>query len=164
MTATETIQLRPIEAVDEAFLRLVYASVRQEELDQVEWPLGHREEFLRTQFDAQHNHYCGNYPGAKFYVVKMDEKPAGRLYVHRTPSEIRIMDIALMPEFRNQGIGSRLLRQILDDGDRKGLPVTIHVEKFNPALELYERLGFRMDADRGVYLFLKRMPSSEGSK
>ena len=94
----------------------------------------------------------------------MEEKPAGRLYVHRTPSEIRIMDIALMPEFRNQGIGSRLLRQILDDGDRKGLPVTIHVEKFNPALELYKRLGFRMDEDRGVYLFLIRMPSSEGSK
>ena len=155
MTATDTIRLRPIENVDEAFLRLVYASVRREELDQVQWPPGVREEFLRTQFDAQHTHYRENYPGAKLNILEIDGKLAGRLYLSQTGSEIRIMDLALIPEFRNRGIGSELLRQILDDGDQKGLPVTIHVEKFNPALKLYKRLGFRMEADRGAYFFFE---------
>ena len=162
MTAAQTIHLRPIQNVDEAFLRLVYASVREQELDQVAWPPGVREEFLRTQFDAQHTHYTSNYPGAELSVIEMDGKPAGRFYTQRSESEIRIIEIALLPEYRNQGIGSGLVKRILNDGDLLHLPVAIHVEKFNPAFKLYERLGFRVEEDLGVYLFMKRMPLTDG--
>ncbi len=82
----------------------------------------------------------------------------GGLYIHRRENEIRIMDIALLPEHRKQGIGSELLRDILQQGQENTLPVTIHVERFNPALHLYERLGFKQKEDKGVYWLMEWMP------
>jgi ribosomal protein S18 acetylase RimI-like enzyme len=154
----ESIGLRPASERDEDFLRLVYAESRREELDRVVWPEGVREQFLRSQFDAQAAHYLKHYPGVEFLIIELAGTPAGRLYVQRTPSEILVMDIALIPEFRGRGIGTALLRQILDEGQASSRIVTMHVEKFNPALSLYERLGFRIAEDQGVYWFLRWSP------
>src|SRR5215211_5883167 len=117
------------------------------------------EAFLRRQFEAQDAHYREHYDGASFDVIEVDGEPAGRLYVARWEDEIRIMDIALLPEQRGAGIGTRLLRDLLDEGRRTGKRVSIHVEKHNRALRLYERLGFAPVADRGVYLLLERPPA-----
>ena len=68
------------------------------------------------------------------------------------------MDVALLPAYRGRGVGTQLLEQILAEGRQLNLPVTIHVERFNHALRLYERLGFRVEEDKGVYLFLKWTP------
>ncbi len=87
---------------------------------------------------------------------RVDGVPAGRLYVARWPGEIRVMDIALLPEFRGRGIGSRLLRAIIEEAESSRCAVSIHVERMNPALSLYERLGFRLREDKGVYLLLER--------
>jgi ribosomal protein S18 acetylase RimI-like enzyme len=89
-------------------------------------------------------------------VVLIDREPAGRLYLNRGDSEIRIVDIALLPEHRGKGVGSALLRDLLAEADAHGKRVTIHVERMNPALRLYERLGFSVAEDKGVYLFLER--------
>jgi len=86
--------------------------------------------------------------------------PGGRLYVHRGPSEIRVVDIALLPEYRGAGVGTSLLQDLLAEGDAAGKSVTIHVERMNPALRLYERLGFAVAEDKGVYLFLARPPAT----
>ena len=107
------------------------------------------------QFDAQHAHYQEHYPGAAFDVILVDGQPAGRLYVAREDDEIRIVDIALLPEYRNRGIGTRLLRGLQSEAAAAGKPLSIHVERFNPALRLYERLGFRQIEDQGVYLFME---------
>ena len=88
----------------------------------------------------------------------VDGEPAGRLYIHRGPSEIRIVDIALLPEHRGGGVGTQLVRDLLAEADADGKSVTIHVERMNPALRLYERLGFSLGEDKGVYLFLERKP------
>lgn len=152
------ITLRPITDNDLELLYAIYASTRQEELAQVTWAEGQKEAFLRMQFNAQHRYYQENYPGHQFQVILLDGKPAGRLYLHRRAAEIRIVDIALLPPFRNRGIGSTLLRDILTEGQQKGVPVTIHVESFNPALRLYERLGFRKAEDKGVYWFMEKAP------
>ena len=157
--ALVTISLRSANERDEGFLRLVYAESRRQELDQVEWPDGAREEFLRGQFDAQAAHYVKHYPGADFLIVEHEGRPAGRLYVRRSPPEIRIMDIALVPEVRGKGIGAALLQQLIDEGRASARIITIHVEKFNPALRLYERLGFRAVDDRGAYWFLQWSPA-----
>ena len=85
----------------------------------------------------------------------MDGQPAGRLYVARGSDEIRIVDIALLPESCNRGIGTTLLRGLQSEAAAAGKPLRIHVERFNPALRLYERLGFRQIDDRGVYLFME---------
>jgi ribosomal protein S18 acetylase RimI-like enzyme len=80
--------------------------------------------------------------------------------VHRGESEIRIVDIALLPDYRGNGIGTALLRDLFSEADAAGKTVTIHVERFNPALRLYERLGFALAEDKGVYLFLERPPAT----
>jgi ribosomal protein S18 acetylase RimI-like enzyme len=153
-----SIYLRPIDAADTEFLYSVYASTRTEEMARVDWTTEQQEAFLRMQFRAQTQFYVENYPGAEFQVIMLNEQPIGRLYIHRRDNEIRIMDIALLPDQRNAGIGSTLLQDILDQGKELDLPVTIHVEQFNPALRLYQRLGFQPKEEKGVYLLMECSP------
>jgi GNAT superfamily N-acetyltransferase len=154
------IRFRPIEAGDLELLYRIYASTREEELALVVWEEGQKEAFLRQQFEAQHAWYQENYAGAEFLVILRDGAPAGRLYVARWEKEIRLVDIALLPEHRNGGVGSAILGALLAEGDAAGKPVTIHVERYNPALRLYQRLGFAPVADRGVYYLMERAPAT----
>jgi len=156
------IRFRPIQPEDQELLYQVYASTRETELAAVAWAEGEREAFLRQQFEAQHRWYQENYEGAEFLVILRDGAPAGRLYVVRWEKEIRLIDIALLPAHRNGGVGSAILGQILAEGDALALPVSIHVERWNPALRLYERLGFAPIEDRGVYLLMQRPPAPAG--
>ena len=144
---------------DRAFLVDLYASTREEELAQVEWHDGVKRAFVEQQFAAQDAHYRANYPGATLDVIEVDGEPAGRLYVHRGPSDIRIMDIALAPAFRGRGIGTGLLRSLIDEAEKSGRKLSIHVETNNPARSLYERLGFRPAGEHGVYVLMERPPS-----
>ena len=148
--------LRTARPDDREFLYRVYASTRTEELAVVPWDEAEKDTFLRAQFDSQDRWYRENYTHATFEVIEVDGEPAGRLYLHRGEREIRIVDIALLPEHRGNGVGSALLRDLLAEADAAGQRVTIHVERFNPALRLYERLGFTVAEDKGVYLFLER--------
>jgi ribosomal protein S18 acetylase RimI-like enzyme len=122
----------------------------------VPWDDAQKDAFLRMQFEAQDAWWREHYEGATFGVIVVDGEPAGRLYLHRGRSEIRIVDIALLPEHRGSGIGTSLLPDLLAEADASGKSVTIHVERLNPALRLYERLGFELAEDKGVYLFLER--------
>jgi len=147
--------VRPATEADRDFLLSVYASMREEELAQVEWEEGAREEFLEHQFSAQDHHYRTNYPGATFDVIEVDGERAGRLYVHRGTGEIRIMDIALAPAFRGRGIGTALLRELMDEAGGSGRALSIHVEANNPARRLYERLGFVPAGEHGIYVLMR---------
>jgi len=144
---------------DREFVFSVYASTRTEELARVRWTLEERERFLRQQFRAQDHSYRTNYPGAEFLIIVVDGADGGRLYLHRRLEEIRIMDVALLPGFRRQGIGTYLLKELLREGQTSSRIVTIHVETFNPALRLYQRLGFTQVAENGVYLLMEWRPS-----
>lgn len=160
---TVKISLRPlalpaVSPQDLVFLRQVYASTRVDELALTDWPAAQKEAFIDQQFSAQHQYYLAQYPGAVFYAIEVNGQPAGRLYLHRRLDEIRIMDITLLPDFRAQGAGTRLMQDIQTEGQRTGRKVTIHVERFNPARHLYERLNFQLLEDRGVYLFLGWQP------
>jgi ribosomal protein S18 acetylase RimI-like enzyme len=134
----------------------VYASTRTEELAVAPWDDAAKEAFLRMQFSAQDRWYHDQMPDASYQVVLVDGEPAGRLYVERRGDEIRIVDISLLPEHRGKGLGTALLRELLAEADAAGKRITIHVERFNPALRLYERLGFAQIEDKGVYLLLER--------
>jgi GNAT superfamily N-acetyltransferase len=156
-----TLSLRSICPEDESFLRRVYASTRLEGLAPLGWSTEQRVAFLDQQFDAQNYHYQIHYAGAEFQIILLDERPVGRLYVARRPDQILVIDIALLPEYRNAGIGSRLLGSLLDEAAATGKPVRIHVEKLNPALRLYERLGFSIVQDRGVHWSMEWVPRHE---
>jgi len=154
------IELLPVAPGDREFLYRVYASTRTEELTAVPWDLAQKDAFLRAQFDAQDRWYREHYERASYEVVVIDGEPAGRLYLHRGETEIRIVDIALLPEHRGNGVGTSLLRDLLAEADAAGKRLTIHVERLNPALAWYERLGFSVAEDKGVYLFLERLPAT----
>jgi ribosomal protein S18 acetylase RimI-like enzyme len=155
MPANLSLRLRPITPEDESFLAGVYASTRAEELAITGWSDEEKAIFCRRQFDAQSAHYRENYPGASLQVIERDGVSIGRLYVAHWAREIRIMDIALLPEHRGSGIGTKLLRGLQEEARSAGKSLTIHVERFNPALELYQRLGFQMVEDKGVYLLME---------
>ena len=149
---TEDIVLRPTTEADREFLLLVYEASRQEELDQVAWPPGQREWFVRMQFDAQDQEYRRLSPHAAFDVIEVGGRPAGRLYVDRGADDaLRIIDIALLPEFRGAGIGGRLIKELQEEAAASGRTVTLHVEVHNRAVRLYERLGFVGADAEGVY-------------
>jgi ribosomal protein S18 acetylase RimI-like enzyme len=149
------ISLRPITPADDAFLARVYASSRAEELAITGWGDKQKADFCRSQFDAQSEYYAANYPGASFQIIERDGWPVGRLYVDRWEKEIRIVDITLLPEFRGSGIGTKLLRELQKKARAARKSLTIHVERFNRALTLYQRLGFQQIEDKGVYLLME---------
>jgi ribosomal protein S18 acetylase RimI-like enzyme len=154
------IALRPVQDGDEPFLHRVYAGTRAEELAVVPWSPEQKAAFVAQQFAAQTFHYAQHYPGMSADVILVDDVPAGRLLVDRRDDAILIVDISLLPEQRGRGVGSALLREVLDEATAAGKRVVIHVERFNRALRLYERLGFRAAGDHGVYLRMEREPAS----
>lgn len=159
---TEEITLRPITDDDAELLCRVYGSTRTEELAMTDWSDEQKDAFVRMQFAAQHDYYMKHYTDAQFAVILRQGEPAGRLYVARWPEEIRIVDIALLPEHRNAGLGQRLVTGLIEEarGREQGRVVSIHVERQNPALRLYHRLGFRQVADKGIYLLLEWEPEA----
>jgi GNAT superfamily N-acetyltransferase len=144
---------------DEGFLRELYASTRIGELASVGWSPAQTGEFLRMQFDLQRAHYRRHYPDASFLIVVIDGRPVGRLYVHYTRQDVRVLDIALVPDARGKGIGRGLLETVLEQAARLGAPVTLHVALGNPARRLYERLGFRGVTQDALNVFMERPPS-----
>ena len=151
----ESLRLRSITPADTSFLARVYASSRAEELALTGWSEQLKADFCRRQFDAQSAYYAENYAGASFQIIERNGWPIGRLYVARWDKEIRIVDITLLPEFRGSGIGAKLLRHLQDEARAGGKSLTIHVERFNRALSLYQRLGFQQVEDKGVYLLME---------
>jgi GNAT superfamily N-acetyltransferase len=152
----EGIALREENESDLPFLVDLYASTRADELAPVPWPEAEKRAFLAHQFALQREQYRQHYAGAEWLLIERDAVPIGRLYLRRGNSEVRLMDIALVPEVRGAGLGTRLTRHLLDWADALALPVTLHVEPFNPAYRLYRRFGFGYVRSTGVYHFLER--------
>jgi ribosomal protein S18 acetylase RimI-like enzyme len=152
--------LRPATEADEAFLLAVYTSTRAEEMAPTGWSDEQKAAFCAMQFQAQDIHYRQHYPTAQFFVIEAEKVPAGRLYVEHWAKEIRIMDIALLPEFRGNGIGTHFLRDLQKQAQAASKVLSIHVEAFNPARHLYERLGFVLAEDKGVYHFMTWTPET----
>ena len=149
------LSLRPITVADLDFLNRLYASTRQEELAQTGWSAAQISAFLSQQFQAQHRHYQQHYADAYFDLILVDEDPIGRFYLADRADEYRLIDIALLPACRNQGIGSRLLGKLLRRAGDEGKAVRLHVEHFNPARHWYQQLGFKLLEDKGIYHFME---------
>lgn len=149
------ITARPIEERDLNFLCRLYGSIRSGELALTDWSEEQKQAFIQHQFDAQHHHYRTHYKTAEFWLLEREGQPIGRLYVDRWPLEIRLVDIALVPEVRGQGVGQALLSALIEEGRASGKPVSIHVEMFNPAMRLYERLGFVAIGEHGPYKLMQ---------
>ncbi len=146
---------RPIRESDKDFLRRLYASTREEELAATPWTEAYKAEFLRGQFEAQHSHYMSYFTDASFDLILQGDTPIGRLYIEEREKEFRIIDIALLPEYRRRGLGRALLEEVLERGRAAAKAVRIHVETNNPAMRLYLRLGFSRIEDQGPYYLME---------
>lgn len=149
------LSLRPTTAADEPFLRAVHASTLSSELAALRHDAGAAEAFARMQFDLQERGYRAAHPAAAFMVVLLDGRPVGRLYVDRSPADIHVLEIGLLPEHRGRGLGTELLRGLIDEARDSDRRLKLSVLRSNPALRLYERLGFSATGSDEVRLQLE---------
>jgi ribosomal protein S18 acetylase RimI-like enzyme len=154
--------LRPETDADIPFLVRLYASTREDELAPVPWSAEQKQAFLASQFQLQRQHYRTHFADCAFDVIEQHGEPVGRLYLQVRRTQLHIIDIALLPDWRGRGAGTAILQalQTAARADDKG--VGIMVEKFNPALRLYERLGFAAVTGDEVYLEMEWTPASAG--
>jgi ribosomal protein S18 acetylase RimI-like enzyme len=161
----DAITVRPEQPSDEAFLFELYASTRQEELDAWGWPPEMRRSFLTLQFKASQGYHHA-FPQAEFQIVLLDGVPAGRLILNRTPTEWQLVDIALLPAFRNAGLGAALLQRIMGEAATAVKPFRLQVRQGNRAARLYQRLGFVQTRETKLHLEMEWrppvLPSSNG--
>ena len=152
------VSLRPVVETDEEFLVEVYATTRAEELAMVSWTEEQEQAFIRFQYDAQKEHYAKKYPNANHDLILSNGRQVGRLYVARLDEEIRIVDITVLPAERNNGIGTYLLKQLLEEATAKKMMTRIYVEEFNPSVQLFKRLGFNVSEQQGFHLLFQWTP------
>lgn len=157
--ARQAIAFRAATPLDVPFLQHLYATTREMEMQHVPWSSEEKSAFLLHQFTAQKNHYEEFYPDCQFLVIELDQQAIGRLYIDRQSTNIEIVDIALLPDFRGRGIGRMLMEEILAEGAATGKTVGIYVEHFNPARALYDRLGFQHIDTNGVYHQMEWRPN-----
>ena len=154
------LALRPERPDDRPLMFALFAQSRAAEMALVDWTAAQQQAFLEHQFAAQTEAYRGAYAAGRFDVVEMDGLAIGRLYLADLGTdpraELRIVDIALLPMWCGRGIGSRLLAAVLAEADAAGRPVSLHVEHWNPARRLYERLGFQPVSEDSVYVLMRR--------
>jgi len=150
--------LREATPEDEPFLLEVYASTRIDELAGLGWSNDQIQAFIRMQFLARER----SYPRVDSRIIILDGRPVGRMMVDRGESAILLRDIALLAEYRNAGIGSRLIQDLMKEAAAAGKPIELHVVSTSPAVRLYERLGFRSsNAEPEVaYLEMKWVPAT----
>lgn len=161
VAAAADIRLRALREDDAAFLRRVYASTRLDELAPLGWNDAQIDTFIDMQNEAQRRDYWRNYDTSRFQIITYEGADAGRLYVERRADELRIVDIALLPEWRGKGIGGHLIGRLFEEADQAGLAVRIHVEYGNPAQHLYQRLGFVFRGEPvGVHRLMERAPAA----
>ena len=156
------VTLRPVVAADEPLLLEIFASTRAEEMAMVPWTREQQEAFVQMQFAAQQEHYRKLHPDATHDIIMLNGRPVGRLYVARPKDRIEIMDITVLPQERNAGVGSSLIKTLMEEATSLR-PLRIYVESFNPSLRLFERLGFRAVEEEGVHLIMEWVPNSPSS-
>ncbi len=157
------VALHPVAPEDEAFLLDLYASTRADELAQVPWSAEQKQAFVRMQFDAQRREYDARFPDAEYDVIRLDGQPIGRLWIGRDATQIRLLDIALLPEAQNRGVGGALLRLLIAEARQTGKQLRHMVFMSNQnAKRFYERLGFRVIEDLGAYQHMEWQAGAAG--
>lgn len=152
------LSLEPASAADEAFLLSLYADVRAPEMAFLPLPEAQKGLFLQSQFHAQEAQYRSAYPDADFLIICQGGTQIGRFSLVREQTRIHAIDLAVLSDWRGQGIGTAVFQQLLDEAKEKGVPVTLSVAMGNPAIRLYERLGFTLEEEQPPYQTMKWRP------
>ena len=147
------VSLRPAQPDDEDFLYELFCVSVGDELSALD--AAHRDVILRMQFNAQLQSYKAEFPAAEHQIIMLDGRVIGRVLVERTENEHRGVDIALMPGERSGGIGTMLIQELLDEAASAGKPFRISVVRTNPAMHLYNRLGFKTTGETLTHFMME---------
>ena len=145
--------MRPATSADDAFLFDVYCTTKRDQVAALPDPRL-AQHFLRIEYTAQNRRFAQRFPGHERWVVLADGQPAGRLYLHRSPSLLQVVDVTLLPEHRAQGLGTCVMGLVLDEATGHDQAVSLRVSRSNPrAASLYDAIGFRLvtEDDQDVY-------------
>lgn len=157
--SSHRVVLRAVRAGDEPILLEIYASTRAEELAITDWTEAQRNAFVTMQFAAQQQYYQVQFPQGEHRIILANGQPVGRFYTDENEDEIKIIDITVLPNYRNAGIGSPLIRELMERAQKAGKPVRIYVESYNRSLRLFERLGFAKVEEDGINVLLEWRPA-----
>lgn len=150
-----TVTLRPAQPDDEELIFTLYAASRSDEMAAWGWAEAQQTAFLRLQFNGRQQHYRSQYPQAEHQIILLDGRPVGGLVVVKLDNAYRLADIVLLPEQRGKGYGAALVGDLLEQARQANKPVQLFVERFNPAIRLYQRLGFAIVGDIGSHLSME---------
>jgi ribosomal protein S18 acetylase RimI-like enzyme len=153
------IAYRPMADEDLPFVARLYATTRAQELAATGWTPEAKAAFLDQQHNAQHAHYRDAYADAERLIVEKDGQEIGRLYLAQDAGALLLVDISLLPEWTGQGIGGAIIADLIAFAKAGRRPISLHVEKRNPAQFLYRRLGFAFVEDKGIYERMEWRPA-----
>ncbi|NOK78243.1 MAG: N-acetyltransferase [Chloroflexi bacterium AL-N5] len=158
--SSHAVTLRPVCAQDGDLLFQLYASIREHELAVVNWDDATKEAFLQMQFQAQQTYYQSYCSHDDHHVIEIDGTPVGRIYLSYSHYEIRLLDITLLPMYRNQGIGTALLQDVIHQAETSKRPIQLYVFRTNEgAFRFYQRFGFTLCEDTGVHFLMEWSPA-----
>ncbi|WP_375280235.1 GNAT family N-acetyltransferase [Pseudooctadecabacter sp.] len=152
------VTFRVIANADDAFLFDLYKSTRAVEMSYAIMTEGDKDHFLEGQFRIQSEGYAMSFVGAVHRIIQLDEVDVGRLIVLRTDDMMRIIDLSLMPHARGRGLGTDVLRCLLNEAHGGDVPVRLAVEAQSPAIRLYQRHGFTAVEARGHHYEMEWRP------
>ncbi|MEO5710463.1 MAG: GNAT family N-acetyltransferase [Nocardioidaceae bacterium] len=152
--------LRPCTEADDAFVYDVFCTTWESEVAALP-NQNLAQHVLRIQHIAQERRFAARYPQHQRFLVLEDGEPAGRLYVHETDSTMHVVDLTLMPGFRDRGIGTRIFHDLFRHAEAAGQSITLRVERRNErATMLYSSLGFDLVTVDDLDNFFEWRPTS----
>lgn len=156
--SANSITVRPVAPGDEELLLKIYQSSRGDDLRGLGWDEDRISEFLEMQYEAQQHFFDSEYQRANDEIILLAGEPAGRLIVERREYEIRFIDMALLPEHRNNGVGAFLIGKLQDEARRQSKPLRLQVIRFSRAVNLFERAGFARTSETGTHFQMEWTP------
>ena len=127
-----SLNLRPATVADYDFLFHVLKATMRDYVDQTwGWRESEQQARFADEFTPEHDR-----------IIVLAGVDIGVLAVEHRADEVFIDKLYILPAYQRRGIGTRLIRDVLAEASREGLPVRLRVLKVNPARRLYERLGF----------------------
>ncbi len=152
------IATRGAAAEDEGFLYALFQSVRGPEFSRLALAPELLEQLLRMQYAGQQQTYAAQYPEGD-QVILLEGAPIGRIWLYRGAREHWLVDISLLPEHRNRGIGGALVAHAAGEARAARVPLRSSVAVTNlGSLRFHQRLGFTVTGQDEVYCDLALEP------